>query len=106
MINMHCIRLAIEEYYGVTLMQQTRKREVADKKKIFVYLARKYTTATYQQIAEYLGYHNHTTVLAAHRGCEDLKIYSSFTNDIAGIEKLIAVDDNDFYRCVGELRHR
>lgn len=99
------IRMAVEDYSGIDLMQHTRCRQVADNKKIFVYLVRKYTTLTYREIAIYLRYNNHTTMIAAHRSCEDLKRYKTFANTIAGIEKKIN-DDAEFAKCVGELRHR
>lgn len=85
--KMNYIKKIVEEHFGSgDLRERTRCRQVADNKKIFVYLVRKYTRATYREIGDYL-HLTHASIIAAYRGCEHLMRYKSFVDNLSGIEE-------------------
>lgn len=64
----------VEEYTGIHIRQQTRKREVSDARQIAMYLIKNNTCLSYRQIARVCGRQSHKTALYA---CKQVELHIS-----------------------------
>ena len=68
----------VEEYTGINIREQTRKREVSDARQIAIYLIKENTSLSYRQIACACGLQSHST---AWHACNQVKNHMSFNHD-------------------------
>lgn len=68
----------VEEYTGIHIRQQTRKREVSDARQIAMYLIKENTCLSYKQTAIACGLQSHGTALHA---CKQVKNHMSINRD-------------------------
>jgi len=68
----------VEEYTGIHIRQQTRKREVSDARQIAMYLIKENTGLSYMQTARLCGLQSHT---AAWYACRQVKLHMSINRD-------------------------
>lgn len=68
----------VEEYTGIHIRQQTRKREVSDARQIAMYLIKNNTCLSYRQTAIACGLQSHSTAFHA---CNQVKNHMSFNHD-------------------------
>ncbi|MEL4307413.1 helix-turn-helix domain-containing protein [Joostella sp. CR20] len=99
-IDIDTIYDAVNAYYDLSpgdLLKNTRKKEVVEKRHVFLFLCCKHTKKSLNEIGYYpasLGYKkiDHATVLHARNKIKSqLKIYKDIKEDIKGIE--IFIDD-------------
>ena len=72
------IIMIVEEYTGIHIRQQTRKREVSDARQIAMYLIKENTCLSYRQTAIACGLQSHATAFHA---CNQVKNHMSFNHD-------------------------
>lgn len=68
----------VEEYTGIHIRQQTRKRNVSDARQIAMYLIRENTCLSYMQTARACGLQSHAT---AWHACRQVKLHMSINRD-------------------------
>lgn len=94
-------KMGIEEIKSVTagyfnisiqdLISGTKKRSLTYPRQVAMYLARRYTDLSFQEIGESFGNKNHSTVIYAIRRIEkQTKARGSMTEDLSRIERLLA----------------
>lgn len=92
---LYCVMV---DYYGMNFREKSRKRVVADCKSMFAYIARK-RGAFFMDIAQYMGWRDHSTAIFGVRKMEDLiSVYPSFKKQYHDI-----VDEYEFRKAVGLL---
>ena len=90
---LYCVMV---DYYGMNFRSKSRKRPVADGKSMFAYIARK-RGAMLMDVAQYMGWRDHSTAIFAVRKMEDLmSIYPVFKKQYNDI-----VDEYEFRQAVG-----
>ncbi len=87
------VRKAVCEYYNLTKQQiisKNRTKNISNARQIAMYLCRKYTNATYEEIGREFGGRNHATVLSACEVIDDkIKTSPIYTKAVSEIESLI-----------------
>ena len=68
----------VEEYTGINIREQTRKREVSDARQIAMYLIKENTCLSYKQTACACGLQSHST---AWHACRQVKLHMSINRD-------------------------
>ena len=68
----------VEEYTGINIREQTRKREVSDARQIAMYLIKENTSLSYKQTARACGLQSHATAFHA---CRQVKLHMSINRD-------------------------
>jgi len=87
------VRKAVCEYYNLTKQQiisKNRTKNISNARQIAMYLCRKHTDATYEEIGREFSGRNHATVLSACEVIDDkIKTSPIYTKAVSEIESLI-----------------
>jgi chromosomal replication initiator protein len=93
LIDFECIAKSINEHYSYTLADlrsKNRSKQLSLARQIAMYLMKKFTNKSFNEIALYLGRQDHTTAIHAYRQIEQrLKMDETFNQKVQNIEQEI-----------------